>query len=205
MGQAAYLSKHHTIESNYRIGFYVSVPGRWQLLFFIDKNNQFKFHDLTLNQSKIILLVSEKIRWPVLAIAILAAVVGSQAIITGTFSIIKQCSALGCFPKVKIIHTSSKIHGQIYIPEINWTLMFLCLAVTVGFRDTKHLGNASGTVIAKPCLLAPTHTNTYPSQISMHSSSTFKLLYGDVYGTYKDCIIFKMFSFSSFTNVKEGF
>ncbi|XP_031256867.1 potassium transporter 8 [Pistacia vera] len=115
MGQAAYLSKHHTIESNYRIGFYVSVP--------------------------------EKIRWPVLAIAILAAVVGSQAIITGTFSIIKQCSSLGCFPKVKIIHTSSKIHGQIYIPEINWTLMFICLAVTVGFRDTKHLGNASGLAV----------------------------------------------------------
>lgn len=115
MGQAAYLSKHHNIESDYRIGFYVSVP--------------------------------EKLRWPVLAIAILAAVVGSQAIITGTFSIIKQCSALGCFPRVKIIHTSSKIHGQIYIPEINWTLMLLCLAITVGFRDTKHLGNASGLAV----------------------------------------------------------
>lgn len=115
MGQAAYLSKHHIIESDYRIGFYVSVP--------------------------------EKIRWPVLGIAILAAVVGSQAIITGTFSIIKQCSALGCFPRVKIIHTSSKIHGQIYIPEINWILMLLCLAVTIGFRDTKRMGNASGLAV----------------------------------------------------------
>ena len=93
----------------------------------------------------ICLLCAEKIRWPVLAIAILAAVVGSQAIITGTFSIIKQCTSLGCFPKVKIVHTSSKMHGQIYIPEINWTLMLLCLAVTVGFRDTKHISNASGT------------------------------------------------------------
>ncbi|XP_078154247.1 potassium transporter 6-like [Carex rostrata] len=115
MGQAAYLSKHHILESEYHIGFYVSVP--------------------------------EKIRWPVLAIAILAAVVGSQAIITGTFSIIKQCSALGCFPKVKIVHTSSKVHGQIYIPEINWTLMILCLAVTIGFRDTKRMGNASGLAV----------------------------------------------------------
>ena len=112
MGQAAYLSQHHAIASEYNIGFYVSVP--------------------------------EKLRWPVLVIAILAAVVGSQAIITGTFSIIKQCSALGCFPKVKIVHTSSKIHGQIYIPEINWILMILCLAVTIGFRDTRRLGNASG-------------------------------------------------------------
>ncbi|XP_077222245.1 potassium transporter 6-like isoform X1 [Tasmannia lanceolata] len=91
--------------------------------------------------------VPEQIRWPVLAIAILAAVVGSQAIITGTFSIIKQCSALGCFPRVKIVHTSSKIHGQIYIPEINWILMLLCLAVTIGFRDTKRLGNASGLAV----------------------------------------------------------
>lgn len=83
-------------------------------------------------------------RWPVLVIAILAAVVGSQAIITGTFSIIKQCSSLGCFPEVKIIHTSSKVHGQIYIPEINWFLMVLCLAVTIGFQDTGRLSNASG-------------------------------------------------------------
>jgi KUP system potassium uptake protein len=87
------------------------------------------------------------VRWPVLVIAVLAAVVGSQAIITGTFSIIKQCSALDCFPRVKIVHTSSKIHGQIYIPEINWILMLLCLAVTIGFRDTKRMGNASGMAI----------------------------------------------------------
>ncbi|KAL3337144.1 hypothetical protein AABB24_029681 [Solanum stoloniferum] len=116
MGQAAYLSQHHVIESeSYGIGFYVSVP--------------------------------EILRSPVLVIAILAAVVGSQAIITGTFSIIKQCSSLGCFPRVKIVNTSSKIHGQIYIPEINWTLMLLCLAVTIGFRDTKRMGNASGLAV----------------------------------------------------------
>ncbi|CAL0314054.1 unnamed protein product [Lupinus luteus] len=91
--------------------------------------------------------VPEKLRVPVLVIAILAAVVGSQAIITGIFSIIKQCSALSCFPRVKVVHTSSKIHGQIYIPEINWLLMLLCLAVTIGFRDTKHMGNAAGLAV----------------------------------------------------------
>ncbi|KAH9627193.1 hypothetical protein KSS87_020739 [Heliosperma pusillum] len=91
--------------------------------------------------------VPENLRWPVLGIAILAAVVGSQAVITGTFSIIKQCQALGCFPRVKIVHTSSKIHGQIYIPEVNWTLMILCLAVTIGFRDTKRISNASGLAV----------------------------------------------------------
>jgi KUP system potassium uptake protein len=93
------------------------------------------------------LILPGKLRIPVLVIAVLAAVVGSQAIITGTFSIIKQCSALNCFPKVKIVHTSSKVHGQIYIPEVNWILMLLCLAVTIGFRDTKRMGNASGMTI----------------------------------------------------------
>lgn len=97
--------------------------------------------------------VPEKVRWPVLVIAVLAAVVGSQAIITGTFSIIKQCSALDCFPRVKIVHTSSKIHGQIYIPEINWILMLLCLAVTIGFRDTKRMGNASGFAVISVMLV----------------------------------------------------
>jgi len=115
MGQAAYISQHHSFENNYHIGFYVSVP--------------------------------EKLRYPVLVIAILAAVVGSQAIITGTFSIIKQCSALSCFPGVKIVHTSSTVHGQIYIPEINWILMILCLAVTIGFNNTKHLTNAQGLAV----------------------------------------------------------
>ncbi|XP_039009868.1 potassium transporter 4-like [Hibiscus syriacus] len=69
--------------------------------------------------------------WPVFVIATLAAIVGSQAIITATFSIIKQCHALGCFPRVKVVHTSKHIFGQIYIPEINWILMILTLAITI--------------------------------------------------------------------------
>ncbi|GJR17738.1 potassium transporter 2-like protein isoform X1 [Tanacetum coccineum] len=91
--------------------------------------------------------VPESLRWPVLVIAILASVVGSQAIISGTFSIINQSLSLGCFPRVKVVHTSDKIHGQIYIPEINWILMVLCIAVTIGFRDIKHMGNASGLAV----------------------------------------------------------
>lgn len=87
----------------------------------------------------------ESVRWPMFVIAILASVVGSQAIISGTFSIISQSQSLGCFPRVKVVHTSNKIHGQIYIPEVNWVLMILCVVAAIGFRDTKHLGNASGT------------------------------------------------------------
>ncbi|CAN4125196.1 unnamed protein product [Withania somnifera] len=88
--------------------------------------------------------VPESVYWPVFVIATLSAIVGSQAVITATFSIVKQCNALGCFPRVKIVHTSKHIKGQIYVPEINWILMILTLAVAVGFQDTTLIGNAYG-------------------------------------------------------------
>ncbi|KAF9586933.1 hypothetical protein IFM89_039805 [Coptis chinensis] len=88
--------------------------------------------------------VGDRVFWPVFMIATLAAIVGSQAVITATFSIIKQCHALGCFPRVKVVHTSKHIYGQIYIPEINWILMILCVAITIGFQDTTLISNAYG-------------------------------------------------------------
>ncbi|XP_019228354.1 PREDICTED: potassium transporter 6-like [Nicotiana attenuata] len=150
MGQAAYLSRHHVMENDYQIGFYVSVP--------------------------------QKLRWPVLVIAVLAAIVASQAAITGTFSIIKQCSALGCFPRVKIVHTSSKIHGQIYIPEINWTLMILCLAVTVGFRDTKRLGNAAGLAVIT-VMLVSTCLMSLVIVLCWHQNVLLAICFGIFFGT----------------------
>lgn len=87
---------------------------------------------------------ADSLYWPVFVIAILASIVASQSIITATFSIVKQLNALGCFPRVKIVHTSKHIKGQIYIPEINWILMILTLSVAVGFQDTLLIGNAYG-------------------------------------------------------------
>lgn len=88
--------------------------------------------------------IAEKIYWPVFVVATLAAIVASQATISATFSIIKQAHALGCFPRVKVVHTSKKFLGQIYIPDINWILMILCIAVTAGFKNQSQIGNAYG-------------------------------------------------------------
>ncbi|GMH26920.1 hypothetical protein Nepgr_028763 [Nepenthes gracilis] len=103
--------------------------------------------------------VPERVKWPVLLVAILSSVVGSQAIISGTFSIINPSQSLGCFPRVKVVHTSEQIHGQVYIPEINWILMTLCVAVTIAFRDTKHLGKASGLAVMTVMLVNPCLTS----------------------------------------------
>ncbi|XP_042043426.1 potassium transporter 11-like isoform X1 [Salvia splendens] len=91
--------------------------------------------------------IPESIYWPVFIIATLAAIVASQATISATFSIIKQAHALGCFPRVKVLHTSKTFLGQIYIPDMNWILMVLCIAVTAGFQDKSQIGNAYGTAV----------------------------------------------------------
>ncbi|XP_030480028.2 potassium transporter 11 isoform X2 [Cannabis sativa] len=76
-----------------------------------------------------------------------AAIVASQATISATFSIIKQALAHGCFPRVKVVHTSKNFLGQIYVPDINWILMILCIAVTAGFKNQNQIGNAYGTAV----------------------------------------------------------
>ncbi|GAB4829513.1 Potassium transporter 10 [Ancistrocladus abbreviatus] len=91
--------------------------------------------------------IPDSIYWPVFIVATLAAVVASQATISATFSIIRQAVALGCFPRVKVVHTTKKFLGQIYIPDINWILMVLCIVVTAGFKNQSQIGNAYGTAV----------------------------------------------------------
>ncbi|KAH9774343.1 Potassium transporter 5 [Citrus sinensis] len=85
--------------------------------------------------------------WPMFVVAVLAAIIASQALISGTFSIVQQSLALGCFPRVKIVHTSSKYEGQVYVPEVNYLLMLACIGVTMGFRTTVKIGNAYGIAV----------------------------------------------------------
>ncbi|KAD6120183.1 hypothetical protein E3N88_11454 [Mikania micrantha] len=85
--------------------------------------------------------------WPVFVVAVMAAIIASQAMISGTFSIIKQSLSLGCFPRVQVVHTSAKYEGQVYIPEMNYLLMIGCVLVTGTFRTTEKIGNAYGIAV----------------------------------------------------------
>lgn len=82
--------------------------------------------------------------WPIFVIATVAAVIASQAMISASFSCIKQSMSLGCFPRLKIVHTSRRLMGQIYIPVINWFLMIMCILVVATFRRTTDIANAYG-------------------------------------------------------------
>jgi KUP system potassium uptake protein len=91
--------------------------------------------------------VSGWMLYPMVIIATFAAVIGSQALISGAFSLTRQAVQLGFWPRVSIIHTSGRAEGQIYIPEINALLMVGCIAITLGFRTSNNLAAAYGIAV----------------------------------------------------------
>jgi len=85
--------------------------------------------------------------YPLIALATAAAVIASQALISGAFSITQQCIQLGYCPRLSIVHTSKTEHGQIYMPGVNRALMVGCLLIVLGFRSTTALGAAYGIAV----------------------------------------------------------
>lgn len=82
--------------------------------------------------------------WLVFLIANVAALIASRAMTTATFSCIRQSTALGCFPRLKIIHTSRKFMGQIYIPVLNWFLLAFTIVLVCSISNIYEIGNAYG-------------------------------------------------------------
>ena len=74
-----------------------------------------------------------------LVIAILAAIVASQAMITGSFQLLSQIMRMSYFPHIKTVHTSKLFHGQIYMPLANWLLMIGCIVVTAAYSNVSSL------------------------------------------------------------------
>jgi KUP system potassium uptake protein len=97
--------------------------------------------------------------WPMTVLATLAAVIASQAVITGAFSVARQAMQLGYIPRMQVRHTSRDTIGQIYIPGINWLLMVLVIVLVLTFRSSTNLASAygvsvSGTMLIDTLLLA---------------------------------------------------
>jgi KUP system potassium uptake protein len=85
--------------------------------------------------------------YPLVALACAAAVIASQALISGAFSLTRQAVQLGYAPRVDVEHTSAREMGQIYIPGVNWMLMAACIALVLGFRSSSHLAAAYGIAV----------------------------------------------------------
>jgi KUP system potassium uptake protein len=98
-------------------------------------------------QNPFYLLAPEAVLTPLIVLATAAAIIASQAMISGAFTITRQCVQLGFAPRVTIRHTSRSEAGQIFVPEVNSALMFGCLLVAVTFGSSAALGAAYGIAV----------------------------------------------------------
>jgi KUP system potassium uptake protein len=110
-------------------------------------------------QNPFFLLAPDSLRLPLVLLSIMAAIIASQAVISGAFSLTQQAIQLGFIPRLKIKHTSAVAAGQIYIPIVNWALLFMVLMLVVTFRTSSNLGAAygiavTGAMFIDTCLLA---------------------------------------------------
>ena len=93
------------------------------------------------------LMVPDIISTPVIFLTILAAIIASQAVISGAFSLTQQAIQLGFMPRMTIQHTSEKAAGQIYIPAINWGLAIMVLLLVLFFQSSSNLAAAYGIAV----------------------------------------------------------
>lgn len=93
------------------------------------------------------LLAPEWALFPLIILATLAAVIASQAVITGAFSVSRQALQLGYIPRMHVEHTSESEEGQIYMPRVNWGLMLAIMVLVLGFKSSGNLAAAYGIAV----------------------------------------------------------
>ncbi len=99
------------------------------------------------------MMAPEWMNWPLLILAALATIIASQAVISGAFSVTQQAIQLGYLPRMSIIHTSDDQIGQIYIPFINWMLMFFVFLLVITFQSSSKLAHAYGVAVTGTMLI----------------------------------------------------
>ena len=92
-------------------------------------------------------------RIPVVVLTTAATVIASQAVISGTYSLVQQAMALNIVPRLRLLHTSETQSGQIYMPQVNTMLLVAVLVLVVGFRSSAALSSAYGIAVAGVMLL----------------------------------------------------
>ncbi|MES1970864.1 MAG: potassium transporter Kup [Pseudomonadota bacterium] len=110
-------------------------------------------------RSPFYMLAPESLQLPLVILATMAAVIASQAVISGAFSVTQQAIQLGFMPRLRIEHTNAATAGQIYIPLVNWALLVMVLLLVMFFRTSSNLTSAygiavTGAMLIDTCLLS---------------------------------------------------
>jgi KUP system potassium uptake protein len=120
---------------------------------------------------------------PAVALATVATVIASQAVISGAYSMTKQAMQLGLLPRMQVHYTSAKEAGQIYMPEVNWLLLGSVLLAVYGFGSSSAMASAYGIAVTVTMLITTVltffvvrHGWNYPLPVAIAATSVFLLL-----------------------------
>ncbi len=92
-------------------------------------------------------LVPEVLLLPMIALATVATIIASQAMISGVFTLAQQAIRLGYLPRLQVVHTSGEHAGQIYVPSANWLMLIGCLLTVAFFKSSSDLAGAYGIAV----------------------------------------------------------
>ena len=156
---------------------------------------------------------------PMVVLATAATVIASQAVISGAFSVARQAVQLGYLPRMRIVHTSDREAGQIYVPFTNWTLYLAVMALVFGFKSSSNLAAAYGIAVTgtmmidtilvafvallawrwNPWLAAPLLGGLLLIDLAFFSANAIKLLQGGWFP-----IVIAIASFTTLTTWRRG-
>jgi KUP system potassium uptake protein len=148
--EALYADMGHFGAKPIRYGWYAIVMPSLLLNYF--GQGALLMHDPKAIESPFFLLAPDWALLPLVILSTVATVIASQAVISGAYSLTSQAIQLGYVPRMKILHTSELAIGQIYIPLVNWMLLFIILCIVVGFKSSENLAAAYGLAVTATML-----------------------------------------------------
>jgi KUP system potassium uptake protein len=144
-GEALYADMGHFGARPIRIAWFVIVFPCLLLNYF--GQGALLLHDPKAAEHPFFHMAPKWSQFPLVALAALATVIASQAVISGAFSLTRQAVQLGYAPRINIRHTSEREIGQIYIPSVNWALMVCAIGLVIAFRSSSALAAAYGVAV----------------------------------------------------------
>jgi KUP system potassium uptake protein len=145
-GEALYADMGHFGRFPIRAAWFLVVMPALMLNYF--GQGALLLTDPTAAESPFYHLAPDWAHYPLVALATMATVIASQAVITGSFSLTQQAIQLGLLPRLRVIHTSSHERGQVYVPFVNWALAALTLGAVLGFGSSSRLAGAYGLAVS---------------------------------------------------------
>ena len=145
-GEALYADMGHFGKNPIRRAWFIAVlPGL--MLNYLGQGAMLITNPAT-KENPFYLMAPSWMLYPLVALATLASVIASQALISGVFSLSRQAIQLGLSPRMQIVHTSRKEIGQIYLPQMNWALLIGCIYLVLTFKSSSGLAAAYGFSVA---------------------------------------------------------